>query len=216
VVYKLTEDDSVVALECVMETENTGSLETIVNLTNHAHFNLSGDSDLRNHRLVIPGQSGRVCVDDTQFANGGVVSLQDELECLRFDGKGRVLDALGSMDTPQNFGGIDHYFLLGGDGMTRTNSRSDRRNVMNVAAVLSCGNVELRVSSSFCGLQVYTGNQMGVLGDGRGGNHSCIALEASYPPNAVNLDDESRMMVVLHQGEKRVASILYEYRVCPE
>ena len=69
VTYTLTDED-VLKIEYSATTDK----DTVVNLTNHAYFNLNGGGDITDHLLYIPAEEV-LEADESQFPTGGFVSL---------------------------------------------------------------------------------------------------------------------------------------------
>lgn len=159
----------------------TADSDTVCCLTNHAYFNLNGPQhDARDQYLTVLADtfteraadgipSGRV------LPVGGVFDIRNET---------RIRDLLLSADpSVQSARGIDHNFAV------RRNW--EKQDGLAKAAVLygEASGIDMTVSTTLPGLQVYTGNYIdGWLGK-QGviyGQHSGIALETQYFPNAVN------------------------------
>lgn len=139
---------------------------TIVNLTNHAYWNLSDSDTVDGHQLEVTA-TAYTPVDSTNIPTGSILPVQDTDFDLR---GGAVLGERNSSAHPATANGYDHNFVL----PIATQLRK--------AAVLSCPSSgrKLVVSTDAPGLQVYTGEY---LPTPRGG----IALEAQGFPNAVNV-----------------------------
>lgn len=165
---------------------------TPVNLTNHAYFNLSGDTnadadDIRGHVIAIHA--------DTFF------EVDDEMIPITRAGvAGNAFDfrtgaPIGArLDWPNSqlsrAGGFDHCYVLRGDGHP-------------AATVYEPGSGrELTVSTNAPGLQFYSGNRLeGVVGrNGRSyRRHAGLCLEAGGFPNQINMPDAGS--AVLRPGE---------------
>lgn len=173
VTYTFT-DDNRLLLQYRAETD----ADTVVNLTNHCYFNLSGEGKgtVRNHILRIPA-SFFTENDGNCLPTGKILPVEGTPFDFR-KGKeiGRDIDA----DCPQikNGKGYDHNFILnGGDGE-------------KTAAVLYAPDtgIELTVSTTMPGLQFYSGN---VLDSpvGKSGvpyeQNMGLCLETQHFPNAM-------------------------------
>lgn len=146
---------------------------TIVNLTNHTYWNLSGGQDVLDHRMrVMANRYTEVGVD--LIPTGRLLPVADTpFDFSRSKPVGQDME-----EVP---GGYDHNYVLA------ESSRSEPA----LAAILrddSTGRV-LRVSTTEPGIQVYSGNFLdGVTGKrgGRHERHAGICLEAQGFPDAVN------------------------------
>lgn len=200
-IFSLKQVDSAIELDLLLLVENSGVKDTVVNLTYHPHFNLDGFHGLSDHFLKIPGQISRLVVDDAQFATGQEIPVSQENSSFRFD-KGIKLDAIDSIKSEQNFGGYDHFFMI------------QKQKGLVVAAELVAKTLALQIHTDYHGLQIYTGNFL----DGSvrkcpsqdTGKWSCIALEPSHPPNAVN-HEKWRDLVILKAGEQKCNRIVYRF-----
>ncbi|MBS9781146.1 MAG: galactose-1-epimerase [Gammaproteobacteria bacterium] len=159
--------------------------DTICALTNHAYFNLDGDTDTKKHtdmreqRLFIPSDTylpidkeGIPCADVTDvtdtpfdFRQAKTIS-QDFAEVLK--------------QAPT--GGYDHSWYFGQRGTEKL-----------MATLQSTDNhIELSVYSTQPALQVYTGNFLAGTPNRYGGvyeNFAGIALETGCLPNSPNMPD---------------------------
>ena len=208
--YRLAAPGSV-----LVEYEATTTISaTIVNLTNHTYFNLSGDfrEDIRGHTLQlscshylpvdqtsIPTGELRLCATDASF---DFVTRAREL--------GASIDAVGE-EGPDTRLGIDHCFCVDvGASATADNDDTDDGNpVLHHMATLrhEASGRQLIVRGSQPGLQVYTANWLSQdLADAPHVQHNAIALETQGYPDAVN--QAHFPSVVLRPGEiyRHVAS----------
>ncbi|MGY6520936.1 MAG: aldose epimerase family protein [Mongoliitalea sp.] len=164
--------------------------KTIINPTNHAYFNLSGD-----FRKAISDHVFRVDADaylpiDKQGMPTGEINHVNNSP---FDF--RKPTTLGERLEDQHaqiqlVGGIDHSFVL--------NSSMDAAELVHPAS-----GRRLLVHTLEPGLQVYTGNSLGGEFTGKNGvrygKHSAICLETQHFPDAVN--QPSFKSVVLEAGD---------------
>lgn len=150
--------------------EGKVSRPSVMNLTAHLYFNLSGEPTTQNHRLTVAADA-YLPVDAGLIPTGE----QAPVEGTPFDFRhGRTLAAGPSL--------LDHNFCLSGG----------RQAAPRPVAVLSSdvGGVAVELSSGEAGLQVYDGAKFDgtITGlDGRGiGRHGAIALEPQGWPDAPN------------------------------
>ncbi|MFI1439661.1 aldose epimerase family protein [Streptomyces fructofermentans] len=152
---------------------------TVVNLSNHAYFNLAGSTDIRDHTLRVD-LPGYLPVD----ADGIPLGLVADVAGTPFDlTSPRVLaERLGSADPQvEAVGGFDHCWV--GAAAAGTLRRAARLAAPRESRVME-------VWTTLPGLQVYTANQLdGSLTDAHGRpleRHSAVCLETQHLPDAPN------------------------------
>ena len=179
--YELTDADVL-----RMTYEAATDRRTVVNLTNHAYFNLDGASSrsILDHRLSIDADrflevtpelipTGEMLpVEGSVFDFRGGASIGD---LLREAAAGR-----GWSEQVRIAGGFDHCFVLSGhEGSLR-----------RAAVLTGVGGRRLEVHTTSPALQLYTGNMLDGTLRGRGGGayerHQALCLETQRFPNAPN------------------------------
>jgi aldose 1-epimerase len=172
VTYTLGED-GLLAIDYEARTDRP----TVVNLTNHAYFNLGGAGSILDHELQVDGDA-YLPIDEAAIPLGPAAVVAGTPFDLR--APQRIGDALKA-DDPQLAvaGGFDHCWLLGLTGQIRRAARlSD-----------PAGGRWLEVWTTEPGIQVYTGNRLdGTIGlPGRSyERHAGICLETQRLPNSPN------------------------------
>ncbi len=182
--YTLTNDDEL-EIEYNAETDKP----TIVNLTQHNYYNLSGDvaNSIRDHKLMITADA-YTPVDSTLIPTGEIAAV-----------KGTPFD----FTTPEKIGaridqvkgGYDHNWVL---------NRKD--NSLQLVAVLSdsISGRKLEVYTEEPGLQFYSGNFLDgkfKTSDGKPINlHSALCLETQHFPDSPN--EPKFPSTILRPGEK--------------
>jgi aldose 1-epimerase len=183
VTYTLTDEDALdIAYEAVTDQP------TIVNLTNHSYFNLSGgdDTTILGHALQLtadvytPVDAGLIPTGELRPVQGSVFDFRQPR---------RISAGIGSVE-----GGYDHNFVL-----TRTGNLPEK---MAVLSDSMSGRV-LEVYTTEPGIQFYSGNFL----DGRflfaNGKpipkHGALCLETQHFPDAPN--QPGFPSVVLRPGE---------------
>ncbi|QCX37619.1 galactose mutarotase [Aureibaculum algae] len=193
VTFTLNSDN---ALDILYEA-NTDK-KTIINLTNHSYFNLSGNfkNDILDHKLQIRADK-IVPVNKNLIPTGELVSVENT----PFDFRSfKIIGADIDADNQQiKFGfGYDHCWVL--------KNQNDDVRLIAEAYHEESGRV-LEVFSDEPGVQFYTGNHL----NGTHGKRTGFCLETQhYPdsPNQVNFPS-----VVLDVGETYSSRTAYKFSV---
>lgn len=200
VTYTLTDDNAV-----DIKYEATTDKKTIVNLTNHSYFNLSGvpGSDVLDQMIMINADNFTP-VDETLIPTG--ISPVD----------GTPLDlrtpvAIGKhinepFDQLQKGRGYDHNWVLNTNG---------NMNVLAAKAYSPTSGIALSVYTNEPGIQFYTGNFMDGKDTGKHGvlypHRGALCLETQHYPDSPNHPDFPS--VVLNPGEKYTSECIYKFSV---
>lgn len=163
-----------------LDLEADTDAPTLLNLTNHAYWNLAGQGTIDGHLLSVAADAYTPMVSN--IPTGSIEPVEGTLYNLRRPA------LLGERNAPSAIaGGYDDNYVLNNGGELRE------------AAVLTCGERRLRVSTNAPGLQVYTGDYLPLK---RGG----VALEAqNYPDSPHHANFPS---IELRPGET------YRRRIC--
>ena len=144
--------------ELCLRLEASTDAPTLLNLTNHAYWNLKGKGTIDDHSLMVNADQYTPMV--ANIPTGAIAPVEGTLYDLRREAKLGLRNAPGAIA-----GGYDDNYVLDNGGEPAE------------AAVLSAGDLCLRVLTDAPGLQVYTGDYLPLK---RGG----VALEAQSFPDS--------------------------------
>ncbi len=196
-------DDNAIDLQYEAETDK----ETVVNLTNHSYFNLSGDANqsVLTDRLMINADEFTP-VDSTFMTTGKI----DKVEGTPMDFRtpttiGERIDQY-DFDQLKNGDGYDHNWVL--------NTKGD---ISQVAATVysPATGIQLEVYTTEPGVQVYTGNFLDGSVTGKYGavygKRNAICLETQKYPDSPNKPEWPSPY--LKPGEKYTSRCIYKFTV---
>jgi len=189
--------------ELVIEYAATSDKDTVINLTNHAYFNLGGGAGtILNHLLKINADSF-IVTDKENIPTGEIRKTAGSV--MDFTEPARLADVVYSDEEAiRNFSGLDSCFKLNGEGL-----RS--------AAVLADPDSgrRLEVLTDLPGLQIYSGQYIPENTKGRGGlaygPFGGVCLEAQHFPDAPNRPEFPS--AVLRKGDIFSAKIIYRFTI---
>ena len=201
VTYKLTEDNAI-----DIKYSATTDKKTIINMTNHSYFNLSGD-------LTAPVTDDVLWVDadnytpvDSTFMTTGEIAT---VEGTPFDfrtAKPVGQDINAENEQIHNGNGYDHNWVL--------NTKGD---ISQVAARLTSPEtgITLEVYTNEPGVQVYTGNFLDGTVTGKKGivynQRASVCLETQHYPDSPNKADWPS--VVLEPGQTYNSECIFKFSV---
>lgn len=196
-------DDNAIDLQYEAETDK----ETVVNLTNHSYFNLSGDGNntILDHLLMINADQFTP-VDDTFMTTGEILPVEGTPMDFRVPtAVGERIDQY-DFDQLKNGDGYDHNWVLNTNG-----------DISQVAATVysPATGIQLEVYTDEPGVQVYAGNFLdGTLIGKNGAVHTkrtAICLETQKYPDSPNKADWPSPY--LKPGEKYTSRCIYKFTV---
>lgn len=199
VTYKVTDDNAI-----DISYEATTDRKTIVNLTNHTYFNLSGKtSSILAHQLQIQADSFTP-IDSLAIPIGDPIAVKGTP--MDFTSPKPIGQAIDSTDFKQLKNGIgyDHNWVL--------NTKGDLSKP--AARLLSPeSGIVMEVFTIEPGLQVYTGNYLNGTEVGKGSlpltHRSAICLETQHAPDSPN--HANWPSVVLNPGETYHSHCIYRF-----
>ncbi len=203
VTYTLSEDGRL-----GIDYEATTTAPTVINMTNHSYFNLSGDPaghSVLDDALYI-NASSYTPMDRFSIPTGEILPVKDTP--MDFTAPHKIGDRIDETDFEQiRFGnGYDHNWVLDTAG-----------DVTKVAARLSCEQtgINLEVYTDEPGIQVYTANFLDGSITGKDGvvynKRSAICLETQHYPDSPNKPEWPS--VVLRPGETYHSHCTYAFSV---
>lgn len=200
VIYTLTDEN---ALE--IRYEATTDAPTIINLTNHSYFNLSGDASktILNDVLRIDADTFTPC-DETFMTTGEILSVEDT--AMDFRTPKMIGAEINNYDYDQlkNGNGYDHNWIL--------NTAGD---ITKPAVELYSpeSGIRLTVYTDEPGIQVYTGNFLDGTAVGKRGitynQRAAICLETQKYPDTPNKPEWPSC--VLRPGETYTSCCIYRF-----
>ena len=170
VIYTLT-DNNELQIDYEAETDKP----TVVNLTNHAYWNLAGGGSCLDNILWIPSES-YTPANAELIPTGEILPLKGTL--MDFNQPTRIGERLEQLKPKMN--GYDHNYILGGGKS------------MKMAARLTdpkSGRI-MEVRTTQPAVQLYTGNHLG---------HTAVCLETQHYPDAIH--HKNFPSIVLRPGE---------------
>ncbi|MCM1093595.1 MAG: galactose mutarotase [Lachnospiraceae bacterium] len=180
---------------------------TIINMTNHAYFNLNGDpvKPITDNELMVNAEY-ITPVDSTYMTDGTFMSVAGTP--FDFNQPMQVGQYIKDFSNEQikNANGYDHNFVLGTNG-----------DINKVSASLyspSTG-IQLEMFTNEPGVQVYTGNFLDGTVSGKKGiaynQHAGMCLETQHYPDSPNKPEWPS--VVLNPGETYNSHCVYKFSV---
>jgi aldose 1-epimerase len=188
------------SVELADSVANENLTETVINLSNHSYFNLSNEATIENHFCEM-NATGYLQLDDYQIPTGILIPINQNQD-MDFSKLKRFGEGL---HTVTQFRGYDHFFI------------KKEVDTFEKAVKVICNNIGLELWTDAPGFQLYTGNWLDgscAAKDGSNyGQYSGFCLEASYPPDSLNLE-EWREKVLLKKGHVWKRRDLYRIFKC--
>jgi aldose 1-epimerase len=171
------------------------SRPTVLNLTNHAYFNLSGQADVLDHVVTIAAE--RYVEGDAEGIPSGRLAPVAGT-ALDFRAPHRIGDRIDSDDAPVRMrGGYDHCFVLA-DAPRATPA---------FAARVQAGGLTMETLTTEPGVQLYSGNVLGAPF----GHRAALCLETQHFPDSPN--HPGFPPTVLRPGETFRSTTIYRFPI---
>jgi aldose 1-epimerase len=202
ITYTLTGDNAI-DIKYSATTDKT----TVINLTNHSYFNLSGDGSRPvTDNILWIASDGFTPVDATLMTTGEIAPVAGTpMDFTSPKPIGRDIDAT-DFEQLKNGNGYDHNWVLntGGD-ISKPAAR----------VVSPTSGIALEVFTSEPGIQVYTGNFLDGSVAGKGGvaypYRSAVCLETQHYPDSPNKPEWPS--VVVEPGQTYRSECIYKLSV---
>ena len=199
VVYTLSNDNSL-----KIEYTATTDKPTVVNLTNHSYFNLSGNpaNDILDETVLF-NADGFTPIDSTFMTSGEIRSVEGTpFDFRRGKTVGRDIDA--DDEQLKNGMGFDHNMVLntGGDISVLAGRIEDSRS-----------GISMEIYTTEPGIQFYTGNFLDGSVKGKRGiyyqKRSAICVETQHFPESPN--QPNYPSTLLRPGETYSSTCIYKF-----
>lgn len=205
VVYKLTDDNAI-----DIKYSATTDKRTIINMTNHSYFNLSGNpaQSAVDHLLYINADT-YTPVDSTFMTTGEILPVKDT-----------PMDFTSEKIIGQDINNYDFVQLKNGKGYDHNWVLNTKGNLSQVAARLTSpeSGIVLEVYTSELGIQVYTGNFLDGTVKGKKGivynQRASVCLETQHYPDSPNKPEWPS--VVLEPGQTYESECIFKFSVKAE
>ncbi|MDD2513027.1 MAG: galactose mutarotase [Proteiniphilum sp.] len=200
VTMTLTDDNAI-----DLQYEATTDKETVVNITNHSYFNLSGDGNntMLNDSLPINADAFTP-VDDTFMTTGEIAPVE-----------GTPMDFNTATAIGERIDHYDYVQLKNGDGYDHNWALNTKGDVTQIAATVysPATGIRLDVYTNEPGIQVYSGNFLDGTVTGKKGavyaKRNAICLETQKYPDSPNKPDWPSPY--LKPGDQYVSRCIYRF-----
>lgn len=202
VLFKLTDDNAI-----DIKYSATTDKKTVINMTNHSYFNLSGNpSKAATDHILYINADNYTPVDQTYMTTGEIVPVKDTP--MDFTTPKAVGQDITYFDFIQlKYGnGYDHNWVLNTNG-----------DIKKLAAKLTSpeSGISLEVYTNEPGIQVYTGNFLDGTAKGKKGivynQRASVCLETQHYPDSPNKPQWPS--VILEPGQTYNSKCIFKFSV---
>lgn len=183
------------------EYEAVSDEDTVINLTNHSYFNLSGGKEKIYHHQLMMKANRIACVDENCLANGEFLEVENTpFDFREFHEIGeRIHEEHEQLELANEY---DYSYLVSETGNQAVLYEPVSGRKLTVSTTLPC-------------IQVYTANFLAGGCNGKEGkpyeNRDGMALEAQYLPNSIYIEENPR--AILRRGEEYQEVTSYRFEV---
>ena len=202
VLFKLT-DDNTIDIRYTATTDK----KTIINMTNHSYFNLSGDpSKAATDHILYINAYNYTPVDSTFMTTGEIVSVM-----------GTPMDFTTPKAVGQDINDYDFVQLKNGNGYDHNWVLNTQGDIEQMAAKLTSpsSGISVEVYTDEPGIQVYTGNFLDGTVIGKKGitynQRASVCLETQHFPDSPNKPQWPS--VVLEPGQTYNSECIFKFSV---
>lgn len=200
-IYTLTDNN-----EFSIDYEATTDKTTILNLTNHSYFNLSGEGDpsINDHILVMHA-SNYLPTDDTAIPYGKPETVKGTP--FDFTTPHAIGERIEADFEQLHFGkGYDHTMIL---------DKKEGECALAIECYSPKTGIQMNISTSEPGVQIYTGNWMTGNFEGKHGHRypmrAAVCFETQHFPDSVNRPEYPS--VILRPGEIFKSKTIHAFSV---
>jgi len=202
VTYTLTDDNSI-----DISYEATTDKKTVINMTNHSYFNLSGDAQkpITDHLLYVNADKFTP-VDSTFMTTGEILDV-----------KGTPMDFTVAKTVGQDIDKYEYDQLKNGNGYDHNWVLNTNGDIKQVAARLTSpvSGITLEVYTDEPGIQVYSGNFLDGTVRGKKSivynQRAAICLETQHYPDSPNKPEWPS--VLLEPGKTYRSHCIFKFTV---
>ena len=202
VTYALTADNAI-----DIKYEATTDKKTVINMTNHSYFNLSGDpSQPATDHILYVNADNYTPVDSTYMTTGEIAPVKDTpMDFTTPKAVGQDIDKFDFVQL-KNGNGYDHNLVLNTNG-----------DIQQLAAKLTSpvSGISLEVYTNEPGIQVYSGNFLdGTLSGKKGvvyNKRASVCLETQHYPDSPNKPEWPS--VILEPGQTYQSECIFKFTV---
>lgn len=180
----------------------TSDQDTLINITNHSYFNLSGEAKpIDDHKLHVTASS-IACIDVNGCTTGEIIDVADTPFDYRTEK--RIGDAIHDTHPQLILGaGYDHPFIF-----------DDTKNQVSLYAPDT--HIELTVSTTLDQAQLYSANYLEDAKDYKGNplhKQYALCIETQHMPDSIHIEKEPK--VILKKGDVYDEHTSYTFKVRP-